>query len=300
MDDAKQKKSSPRLGLALSGGATRGIAHVGALQALQDNGIKIDFLSGTSIGALVAALYAFGISIEDIHRQALEMSWLKISSLKISKSALLSNKIIGDIIEDFLGDASIEDAAIPLAIVTTDIARGEKVVLRSGNVSRAVMASSSIPGIFAPIKINERLLVDGFLVENVPLSPLWEMGADITIGINLASLKEYRDPGGIINIIMNAFDIAIDSNTSLSSRDADVLITPRLPETSISDSARPSELYDEGYKSTLLAIPRIQNVIATRRRAAKRSLWERLRALFSSGTKLYQKKSGLAGRPLED
>ena len=289
-DDAGKKTTSPRLGLALSGGATRGIAHVGAIKALQDNGIQIDFLSGTSIGALVAALYAFGIPIADIHRQALEMSWLKISSFKISKSALLSNKIIGDIIEDFLKDANIEDAPIPLAIVTTDIARGEKVVLRSGNVSRAIMASTSIPGIFAPIKIDGRLLVDGFLVENVPLSPLREMGADVTVGINLASLKEYREPGGIINIIMNAFDIAIDANISLSRREADVLISPKLSETSLSNATYSSDLYDEGYKTTLLAITKIQDAIENKRKTARQSLWERLRAFFSSKTGHIKKK----------
>lgn len=269
--------STPRVGLALSGGASRGIVHVGVIQALKDNGIKIDCLSGTSIGAMVAALYAFGIPIEDIHRRARDMSWLRISSVKISKTALLSNKIIGEIVEDFLGDANIEDSSIPLAIVTTDISRGEKVVLRSGNVSRAVMASTSIPGIFSPIYIDGRLLVDGFLVDNVPVSILKEMGADVTIGVSLGTLKEYREPRGIINIIMNAFDIAIDANTFLSSRNADVLIAPKLSEIELNESIRSTVLFDEGYSAALFSLPKIKNVIRDKRRKTRKSFWEKFR-----------------------
>lgn len=268
--------SFPRVGVALSGGASRGIAHIGVLQALKDNGIKIDFLSGTSIGAMVAALYAFGIPIEDIHRRAREMSWLRISSVKISKTALLSNRIMGEIIEDFLGDANIEDSLIPLAIVTTDISHGKKVVLRSGNVSRAVMASTAIPGIFSPIYIDGRLLVDGFLVDNVPISILKEMGADVTIGVNLGTLKEYREPKGIINIIMNAFDIAIDANTSLTSQGADVLIAPKLSEIELSDSARDSRLFDEGYSAALFSLSKVKNAIQDKQRKTRKPFWRKL------------------------
>lgn len=267
-----------RVGLALSGGASRGIAHIGVIQALKDNGIRIDFLSGTSIGAMVAALYAFGIPIEDIHRRAREMSWLRISSVKISKTALLSNRAIGEITQDFLGDANIEDSLIPLAIVTTDIYRGEKVVLRSGNVSRAIMASTSIPGIFSPIYIDGRLLVDGFLVDNVPVSILKEMGADVTIGVSLGTLKEYREPNGFINIILNAFDIAIDANTSLSSQEADVLIAPKLSETELNDLVRSTVLFDEGYSAALFSLTKIKNSIRDKRRKTRKSFWEKLRS----------------------
>jgi NTE family protein len=275
------KNKPPRLGLALSGGASRGIAHVGVLKALQDNNIKIDSLSGTSIGAMVAALYAFGISLEDIHRQALEMSWLKISSLRFSRTALLSNKVIGEIIENFIGDATIESSPIPLAIVTTDIATGKKVVLRKGNIARAVMASSAIPGIFAPLRIDGRLLVDGFLVENVPISPLREMEADVIVAVSLSTLKAYREPNRIINILMNAFDIAIDYSTILSSQNADVMITPGLSGIPAAESEESHLLFDEGYKSALLAIPQIQNALQAQRMKGQTTLWERVRKILN-------------------
>lgn len=269
------------IGLALSGGAARGMAHIGVLKALQENHIEIGFLSGTSIGALVAALYAFGIPLEDIRRKAEELSWSRISSLKISRSGLLSNQEIGDLVEEFIGNANIEDAAIPLAIVTTDIASGKKEILRSGNVSRAVRASTSIPGIFVPVKINDKLLVDGFLVENLPLSPLRDMGARVLVGVNLAKLKEYREPSGMINIILNAFDIAIDANTLLNIEDADVVITPRPGEISLTESARPAVFYEQGYRAAALAIPEIRKTIRRKHTGTAASAWQRIKRYFS-------------------
>lgn len=277
-----KKHQPPRLGLALSGGASRGIAHVGVLKALQENRISIDCISGTSIGALVAALYAFGIPVEDIYRQALEMSWLKISSLHFSRTALLSNKVMGEIIENFIGDAAIENSPIPLAIVATDIATGEKIVLRKGNIARAVMASSAIPGIFAPLRIDGRLLADGFLVENVPVFPLREMGAEVIIGVSLNTLKAYREPDGIINIMMNAFDIAIDHNTIVSSQYADVLIAPRLAGITTEESEESQLMFDEGYKSALLAIPQIQNALKAKGKRGKPAFWRRVRKFFAA------------------
>ncbi|HQV33320.1 MAG TPA: patatin-like phospholipase family protein, partial [Calditrichia bacterium] len=199
------ERDLPSLGLALSGGAARGIAHIGVLQAFKENGIIPDFLAGTSIGSLVAGLFAFGIPVADILNQAEALSWTKISSLNIPRTGFLSNRILGEIVESQLGKVNIEDSPIPLAIVTTDISNGERVVLREGSLSEAIKASSCIPGIFTPVSINGRLLVDGFLVENVPLSPLREMGAQITVGVNLGALRDYREPDGIIDIMMNAF-----------------------------------------------------------------------------------------------
>ncbi len=269
------------IGLALSGGAARGMAHIGVLKALQENHIEIGFLSGTSIGALVAALYAFGISLEDIRRKAEELSWSSISSLKISRSGLLSNQEIGELVEGFIGSANIEDATLPLAIVTTDITTGKKEILRSGNVARAVRASTSVPGIFVPVKINDKLLVDGFLVENLPLSPLRSMGATVLVGVNLARLKEYREPSGMINIILNAFDIAIDANTLLNIEEADVVITPRPSEISLLEPTRPAVFYEEGYRAAALAIPEIRKTIRRKQRQGFASAWQRMKRFFS-------------------
>lgn len=270
----------PRIGLALSGGAARGMAHIGALKAFLDNGIKIDCVAGTSIGAMVAAFFAFKSSVEEMRRQAEKMSWLKVSRLAISKSGILSNKMIGEIIRDSMGDVNIEDAAIPLAIVATDIARGGKVVLRKGNLARAVMASTAIPGIFTPVEIDGRPLVDGFLVENLPTATIREMGADIVLAVSLTTLKEYREPKGLVNILLNAFEIAIYANTILTQQNADVLVQPEISNLPPDDLSNSSALFNEGYSSAILSLTQIQSIIQNVIKRRKTSLWQKTRRLF--------------------
>lgn len=270
---------SPRLGVAFSGGATRGMAHIGVLKAFQDNGIQIDLLAGTSIGAMVAAFHAFGLSIETMRQQAVAMSWSKVSAFTISRSGLLSNRVIGEIVERYLGRVNIEDAPVPLAIIATDIANGEKVVLREGNLARAIMASTCVPGIFTPIEIGGRLLVDGFLVENVPISPLQSMDADLIAAVCLSTMKVYREPSGMMNILMNAFEIAIDSHTRRTIRGADVIVEPNLTHLTTTDPDQQGALFDEGYAAGLLAAPKIRQQLQQLQQP-EMTAWQKLKHIF--------------------
>lgn len=157
-----------KIGLALGGGAVLGAAHVGVLRALDEQNIKINYITGTSIGALVAALFAFGKTWKEIELIALELKWLDITSITLSKYALLTNEKLGELLIKHIGNRNIEDSEIPLAFITTDISNGEKIVLNKGPVTTAVMASTCIPGIFKPIEIDGKMLVDGGIAENVP------------------------------------------------------------------------------------------------------------------------------------
>lgn len=268
------RADGPLVGLALSGGAARGMAHIGALQALEENNIRIDRLSGTSIGSLVAAFYAFGISLDQMRRQAEEMSWMKVSSFTIPRSGFLSNKMLGEIVEKFLGDVNIEDSPIPLAIIATDIHTGKRVVLREGNLAQAIMASSCVPGIFTPVRIGEATLVDGFLVENVPVTALREIGAEVLLGIDLSHTRHYRLPNSIMNIMMNAFEIAIDANTKKAIFEADVIIAPDMTRFSSLDSENHDELFQQGYAAAISQIPDIRKAIQSRQKGPL-SLWQR-------------------------
>lgn len=244
------------IGLALGGGAALGAAHIGTLKALEKYNIIPDVISGTSIGALVASFYAFGVTIEEMEAIARQMKWLDISSLSLSKMGLLSNKKLGQVIEDKIGRQDIEDADIPLAIVTTDLSSGDKVVLREGDLATAVMASSCIPGIFIPVESNGRILVDGALVENVPVSPLREMDADYIIAADVNALGLYKKPDDIIEVVTNAFDIAIDSLSKPRSEDVDLLIRPKLSGYSRTeiDPEKMQGLIEEGYQATCLIL----------------------------------------------
>ncbi len=173
------------IGLAFGGGAVLGAAHIGVLKAIEEFNIPISYIAGTSIGAIISAFYAFGKNWEEMAILLKGLNWLDISRISLSQFGLLSNKKLGKLITDNLGDVTFDEACIPLAMIATDITSGEKVVLKSGNVAAAVMASSCIPGIFIPVEIDNRLLVDGELVENVPVTPLKEMGANFIISVDL-------------------------------------------------------------------------------------------------------------------
>ena len=254
-------KDKPSLGLALGGGAIRGAAHIGILRALEEYDFHPDFIAGTSIGSFVGCLYAFGMKPLEIRKLIAGMHWLDVSSFTLSKSGLLSNQEAGNLIKKHIGDVNIEDSHVPLSIVTGDLTTGETVVLREGSAAAAVMASTCIPGIFIPHTIDGRMLVDGGIVENVPVPTVESMGADVIVGVDLNGSLHYQKPEDIIDILLNSFDIAIDGKTSMQVSRADVLIRMDLSHYSRSDTGKVYELYAEGYRSGALAIRSIRTAM---------------------------------------
>ncbi len=243
------------VGLALSGGATLGAAHVGVLRALQEAEVGIDRLAGTSIGAVAATLYAFGTPIDDIEEIALDMTWLSISSFRPSRLGLLDNHRLGDVLADAIGHPDFEDAPIPLGVVATDIGSGERVVFTSGPVVPAVLASACMPGIFQPVEHAGRMLVDGGLVENLPGSVVRALGARTVIGADLNSRRSYQNPDDLIDVVLNATDIAINNATRLQSTDAiDLHIAPRLSSYGRFRSGRGAQLIEEGHQAARQAL----------------------------------------------
>lgn len=181
-----QKK--PKIGLALGAGAARGLAHIGVLKALDREGIRIDSIAGTSIGAVIGAIYSSGIGPDEIEEIALNMDKTKTLTLfapTIPYSGLIDGSRITRFIESIIGRQNISDLNIPFAAVATDVMTGEEIVLTKGSLLDALRASASIPGMFTPAKHGERFLVDGGLVNPVPVSVAIGMGADIVIAVNV-------------------------------------------------------------------------------------------------------------------
>ncbi|MBI1307242.1 MAG: patatin [Bacteroidetes bacterium] len=242
---------SEKIGLALGGGVVYGSAHIGVLRALEERDIKVDHVSGTSIGALVGALYVFGLTWQQIRAIALELKWLNIATVRISKYGLLSNHKIKNLVMDHIGDVNFEDAPIPLSVVATNIENGKKVIIESGKVADAVLASTCIPGVFAPYLHNKKMLVDGGLVENVPISPLRKAGADSVIAVDLNGSLGIEKPSSIVDVLMNSFELMLNSASSIHARDADVLISPDLSPFSRTDLDRVEEMIEVGYLSAI-------------------------------------------------
>ena len=243
-----------RVGLALGGGAVLGGAHVGVLRAFEEEGVRVSCLSGTSVGALVAALYAFGVSVRHLEEMVRKLKWLDVSGLALSRYGLLSNRKLGEVIREILGPVKVEMAILPLAIVAADISTGEKVVIREGELETAVMASAAVPGIFVPVERDGRFLMDGGLVENVPVSPLRSMGASLVIGVNLTAKRNYRKPRNIIDLLTNTFDILVNTAVAGQVSQADLTIEPDLAGYDYADMNQVPSLIEEGYRAARQAL----------------------------------------------
>ena len=244
-----------KLGIALGGGAALGAAHVGVLKALFEQGVKPEFISGTSIGAFVAAHVAFGTSIDDLEKIATDLDWLDITGLKLSKLGILSNERLGQSVLDQFGKVDIKDADIPLSMISTDISTGEKVVLNEGPLYKAVMASTCLPGVFTPVEWDNMLLVDGVLCENVPVSPLREMGAKDIIAVDLTTNREYKRPDDIVDVLVNTFDIGLNNMIKQQISDDNIfMIQPKLSAYNKADTSQTEKLIEEGYEAAKKAL----------------------------------------------
>lgn len=245
------------IGLALGGGAVLGAAHIGVLKAIEEKGIEIKFITGTSIGAFVAALYAFGKNWNEISDITSELNWMDITSISLSRYSLLSNEKFGTLLKKHIGDKNIEDSSIPLAMIATDAASGEKVILEKGSVAKAVMASTCIPGIFNPVVIDGKMLIDGGIVENVPINTLRKIGAEFVIGVDLNANHNYQKPGNILDVLMNSFHFIMQQAAKLQTEDADFLIKPDLSSFDRTDTTQVDGLIIKGYEDALIALEKI-------------------------------------------
>lgn len=178
---------SKKLGLALGGGAALGWAHIGIIQVLNEEGIKPDLVTGTSIGSLVGAYHVAG-KMEELEGIARGMNWrrmIRLADVQVGKNGFLAGEPVMALLREHLGDLKIEDLDMPFAAVASDLVSGEQVIFRSGDIVSAIRASISIPGVFTPVRSGAHLLVDGGLLNTVPISTCRDLGADIVIGVNI-------------------------------------------------------------------------------------------------------------------
>ncbi len=222
-----RKDKAKSIGIALGGGVVWGTAHIGVLEAMEDEGIKIDAIAGTSAGSIIAALYAFGINIKDIKSSAEKLHMSDIFKLRLPRMGLASTEGIGKLVKNFIGDAKIEDAKIPLVIPAVNLITGKPYPFTRGPVADAVMASSAIPGIFVPVRIDNQLFVDGSLLADVPCQILRMNGVDFIIGVDLVDQKTFKkEPTNIFDVIMKSIRIMLNETRMERLKFADVIISP--------------------------------------------------------------------------
>jgi NTE family protein len=261
----------PKIGLALGGGGARGIAHIGVLKVLEKEGIKIDFITGTSMGSLIGACYALGLSLEDLEKEALSFNKRKALSHLFDfgnpKISLLGGSKIHKYINHYLKDADFEDTKIPFQAIATDLSTGNEVILKNGDMSKAVIASISVPGIFPPVKIDDRYLIDGGIVNCTPVGLVEKMGADIIIGVDfmLKGEIEIKKQPSIFETLMQSYEIIRSNGTLANIEKVDkdlVLIQPHLRASFDSFKFYDiNKFIESGEKATIKIMPELKEKV---------------------------------------
>lgn len=229
----------PRIGLALGGGAARGFAHIGVIQVLEENGIKVDYVTGTSAGSLVAALYASGKSGTALAAVADKMDESAFTDWAFPGRGLIRGEALAKFVRSNTGGRSIEQMRLPLGIVATDLDSGQPILFQVGDPGVAVRASSAVPAVFTPVRIGSREYVDGGLVSPVPVRFARQMGAELVIAVDISAIPDGNPTGDPMRMLLQTFAIMGRSINVFELREADVVMRPRLAGVSGADfSAR--------------------------------------------------------------
>jgi NTE family protein len=231
------------------------------LKCFADHGIKVDMVSGTSAGAMVAASFGFDMPVEEIAELARGLDWRKLSSFARSRLGINTNKRMGIFLTDTLGDVKIEDSNIPLTIVATNIETHEMVLMRSGSLREAIRASTCIPGLFVPVEHDGMLLVDGGLTENLPLTALEKMGADIKIGVDLIAHAQTYRPKNVGEVLMSSITVIYKHRDAALRHKADILIEPDLSRFNSKEFKDIDAMIDEGYRAAEAVMPQIKKLL---------------------------------------
>jgi len=253
----------PKVALVLGGGAARGFAHVGVIRVLEQEKIPIDLIVGTSVGSLIGALYADKGNSFDLELIAFKLQ--KEDIFDFSVFASTTGPVKGDRLEQFvkekLSREKIEDLPIPFAAVSTNLNTGEGVVLTRGSIAKAVRASSSIPGVFTPVQYFGMTLVDGGVVDNVPVDVARSMGADLVIAVNIGKDVVNNNTPNIIDITLQAVNIMSNEISEFKMKGADVLIEPNVGSVTMMDFSMKESLMRAGIDAAHKAVPEIQDKI---------------------------------------
>jgi len=245
----------PRIGLALGGGAARGFAHIGVIQALEEDGIRPDLVVGTSAGSLVAALYASGLRGVELVQLADAMDESAITDWSFPGRGLIRGEALARFVREHTGGKSIEQMPLPLGIVATDLDSGAPILFQRGDTGMAVRASSAVPAVFQPVRIGGREYVDGGLVAPVPVRFARQMGAELVIAVDISAAPEGNATGDAVRMLLQTFSIMGRSINNFELRDADIVLRPRLAGVSAADFAARKRSIQSGREAMLAQLP---------------------------------------------
>ncbi|MDQ4123846.1 MAG: patatin-like phospholipase family protein [Acidobacteriota bacterium] len=253
-----------KIGLALSGGAARGMAHVGVLKVLLEHKVPIHSVAGTSAGAIVGASFAAGMTIDEIIQMTAKLRWSKFGRIAFSRFGVLSSTPMRNYLQQNLPVKDFSEMPLAFACVATDLETGDSVVMKErGDVATAVCASCAIPGIYVPIKMNERYLVDGGISELVPTETVRSLGADfvIAVDVNAEGIKFWGAPQTVVGVFFQSAMLLMQTVAKHQLNSADIIIRPKVGHLRWDQVGRSREFIEAGEAATLEVIDKIKNLI---------------------------------------
>ncbi|MEN6462752.1 MAG: patatin-like phospholipase family protein, partial [Syntrophomonas sp.] len=229
MEDKGQLDARPRVGLVLGAGSARGLAHIGVLQVLVENGVPFDFIVGSSMGAMVGGIYACGADLYMYEKMLEYMDTNRLLDINIPRMGFIAGKRIMTFLNLLTKKKTFADIDIPLMVVTTDLISGNRVVLEEGSIAEAVRASISVPGIFAPVRRGEMVLVDGAVIDRLPVEVARNKGAEIIIAVDV-TFGEGKQVviNNALDVIWTSLDIMQKQQFDLVSPQADIMVQPEV------------------------------------------------------------------------
>ena len=261
---------SKKIGLALGSGGARGVAHLGVLKALEEEGIRPDYITGCSMGSVVGAGYAKGLSVDEMFGIVKTLKAIKLidlTAIPITRLALTRGNKMRQMLLSKLGDTEFSDLKIPFRCVASDLYSGRSVTLSEGKVATAVAASSSMPSIFPPVKMHGKLLIDGGVLCRVPTQQCKAMGADVVIAVDvLDNTKEsVKQVKNIVSMVMRIFDMMDYNQTELQKRvygtENEAWIVPEMKGISQYSVKNFDETFEAGYETAKAKMPEIKELI---------------------------------------
>jgi NTE family protein len=253
-----------KIGLALSGGAARGFAHLGVLRVLAAHGIPIDFIAGTSAGSFAGAAFACGLTADEIISFARRISWYNMTGFSFSPKGILSNAAMGNFIKLNFPFKTFEDLPIPFAAVACDLETGDEVVLKEGDLPFAVRASCAIPGVFVPLEDERgRKLIDGGVVAPVPTKAVRKLGAEIVIAVDVISsgATYWGNPSTLLGVFFQSALMLLRTASKAHHYRADVVIIPEISHLRPDEIGKMDEFIEAGEAAALEKIEEIKKLV---------------------------------------
>lgn len=260
----RKSERTPKVALALGGGAARGFAHVGVIKVLEANGLQPDIIVGTSAGSVVGALYAAGNTGFDLQKVALQMDENEIGDWTLSLRGLVRGEALQNYVNKAVQNRPLDKLNKPFAAVATELGNGQMTIFERGNTGMAVRASSAVPGVFQPVSINGKEYVDGGLSSPVPVRAARKLGADVVIAVDISAKPEFAETSGSLSILLKTFTIMGQSISTYELADADIVIRPASRAGSADFNARHANIL-EGEKAAQNLVAEIKRVIAAKK-----------------------------------